>query len=431
NQWIILNVGGVRHQVLGRTLDRLPQSRLGRLRQCSSTTEILKICDEYYPEVNEFFFDRHSGAFSAILNFYRTGRLHLGGDMCVFSFKDDLDYWEIDENYMEPCCLQRYNQNKESLLADLNVERVTEEKERFGDGRVSFYKTLLWNLMEKPTSSFAARIFAVVSVLFIILATIVQIVNTIPNVQTKTTDGHLEENFYLVVVEEVCIAWFTLEYLLRFTSSPRKWLFFKSPLNIIDLMAILPYYVSLILIGLDNDAAQFEDVRRIVQVFRLMRILRVLKLARHSTGLQSFGYTMQHSYKELGLLVLFIAIAVILFSSLVYYAEKEDPTTKFTSIPMTFWWACITMTTVGYGDMYPITPLGKLLGSICCICGVLVIGLPVPIIVNNFADFYTNQVRRQKVLERKKSIKDAKDAGKLPPLLPLQDDDRKISSGGI
>ncbi|XP_076344161.1 potassium voltage-gated channel protein Shab-like [Tachypleus tridentatus] len=376
------------------------------------------ICDDYHPEVNEFFFDRHSGAFSAILNFYRTGRLHLAGEMCIFSFKDDLDYWEIDENYMEPCCLQRYNQNKESLLADFNVEHSTEdkEKENFGGGRLAIYKMFLWNLMEKPTSSFAARIFAVVSVLFIILATIVQIVNTIPNVQTKRKDGHFEENFYLMTVEAVCIAWFTFEYLLRFTSSPRKWVFFKSPLNIIDLIAILPYYVSLILIGLDNDAAQFEDIRRIVQVFRLMRILRVLKLARHSTGLQSFGYTMQHSYKELGLLVLFVAIAVVLFSSLVYYAEKEDPKTKFTSIPMTFWWACITMTTVGYGDMYPTTPLGKLLGSICCICGVLVIGLPVPIIVNNFADFYTNQVQRQKTLERKKSVQVAKNAGKLPPL---------------
>lgn len=148
------------------------------------------------------------------------------------------------------------------------------------------------------------------------------------------------------------------------------------------------------------------DVTRFVQILRILRIARIFKMARHSVGLQTLAYTFKHSSSELGLLLLLLIMGMTLFSSLVYFAEETDSTSHFRSIPEGFWWAIITMTTVGYGDMYPTTPFGKLIGCLCCTSGIIFIALPIPTIVGNFSQFYKDQKKNQEVVKRLSQVDD-------------------------
>ena len=106
------------------------------------------------------------------------------------------------------------------------------------------------------------------------------------------------------------------------------------------------------------------------------------------------------------LLVFFLVLGIVIFASLVYYAERiqVNPTNDFSSIPLGLWWALVTMTTVGYGDMVPKTYLGMFVGAMCAMAGVLVVGLPVPVIVSNFAMFYSHTQARAKLPKRRRRV---------------------------
>jgi hypothetical protein len=144
--------------------------RLGRLKNASSQIEMRSLCNGYNHIDNEFFFDRSPKSFFPILNFYRTGKLHLAEDMCAIAFSDDLQYWGISDIHIDICCVHKYQQKKDYVIEELKKENTdkcqTLELSNFGNNYCAFYRKFIWDLMENPTSSKAARVSRVAIILF-------------------------------------------------------------------------------------------------------------------------------------------------------------------------------------------------------------------------------------------------------------------------
>lgn len=158
---VTLNVGGSIHEVMWSTLGRLPHSRLGRLRAAVTYESIMELCDDFDISHNCYFFDRHPRSFGSILNFYRSGKLHLVDEICVLAFSDDLLYWGVDELYLEPCCQHRYHQRKEAQEEELRKELESlrqREEDHFGQGKWGEVRRKAWDMLEKPQTSKGARV---------------------------------------------------------------------------------------------------------------------------------------------------------------------------------------------------------------------------------------------------------------------------------
>lgn len=196
-----------------------------------------------------------------------------------------------------------------------------------------------------------------------------------------------------------------MELLVRFTLCPSKITYMKITLNWIDFFSILPFYIRTIIIY-SNPSLESNLGLYFFNALRLIRIFRILKLARHVSGLKILGHTIKASAHELMFLILVLGIGILVFGSLIYYAEQidENEVNDFIDIPMGFWWAIVTMTTLGYGDMHPRSGVGYAVGAICSVCGVLMIALPVPVIVNNFTLYYSHAQAKQKLPKKTRKI---------------------------
>jgi potassium voltage-gated channel Shaker-related subfamily A protein len=214
---------------------------------------------------------------------------------------------------------------------------IKEEEKPLPD---SLFQRKVWLLFEYPESSQQARVVAIISVFVILLSIVIFCLETLPqfkhytlhNISTPTNKTLVEEDevpdltdpFFLT--ETICIVWFSFELMVRFASSPNKFLFFRDVMNIIDLIAIIPYFLTLATVLAEdddlpaipktkNDSASNQAMSlAILRVIRLVRVFRIFKLSRHSKGLQILGRTLKASMRELGLLIFFLFIGKSLFS---------------------------------------------------------------------------------------------------------------------
>ena len=220
--------------------------------------------------------------------------------------------------------------------------------------------------------------------------------------QNNVIRQKVESNKGLEVLDYICTAFFTLELITRIIFAPSKLGFFRSPMNIIDILALLPLYVQITLILTDpkDCLKNHRAVLETIFILRIVRIFRIFHLVKHYKALKILVHAIKASVQELLMLAIFLFIAMLVFSTLIFYAERKGPnqnSESFPTIPIGFWWSIITMTTVGYGDISPKKPLGYFIGAVCALCGVLLVALTIPVISNNFALFYMHARTREQM----------------------------------
>ncbi|CAB4056069.1 KCNB1 [Lepeophtheirus salmonis] len=351
---IIIDVGGQIHNTRLSNLKKyLPASRLGKLVRAKGLEEVLRLCDAYIGEMENHtpivFFDRNGQGFNTILDIYRFRNLHFTEKSCAIILKSDFDFWGIDEMLLEPCCALKYYPEMELCLKEQEGEKKSkafiiqrEEEENFGDSK-------LGNL-----------IVVLISTGTFILGTLEEFKELDPGETVREGQTYYPSVVFAIsIFDSLCVGFFTIEYIVRLLCSPVKIRFIFEVMNLVDLFAILPFYLSLFLRSLE-DIQIIGKAGKIIRLVRVMRILRVFKLVRHFAGLQSLIHTMHQAYKDL-----------------------------------------MTLTTVGY-DLNPSTLLGKVTGGFCALIGIFILTLPIPIVVNSFASYYKNRLWRNEVAARKR-----------------------------
>lgn len=366
---ISINICGQYYETWATILNRHPTTLLGNPR---------KRLKYYDKRRNEYFFDRHRPTFESIFNYYTYGgRIKKPEPVPDDIFLRELDFFEIEREVVD-----KYKEE----------EGYTAEKMVLPENKL---QRKIWMLVEYPDTSTMAYVIAILSCFITLLSIVLFCLETIKEISTQDCVDdvpNLLEPFF--ILETICTIWFTFEVFIRLASCPSKLTYFKDFKNIVDITAVVPYYVTLSNLLSSNNCEAAKSGSSLA-FLRVVRLVRIFKLTKHSAGLQVLILTFKASVQGLLLFLVAMTVCILLFSSAIYYAEYGNPDSQIHSIPDGFWWAIITMTTVGYGDKVPVGPMGKVIGAICAISGVLTLAIPVPIITENFNKFYAHKTGRR------------------------------------
>lgn len=216
----------------------------------------------------------------------------------------------------------------------------------------------------------------------------------------------------LDVVEMVCQLIFTIEYVLKIGCAPNKWKAIKDPLNFIDFVSIVPWYMEICISGLtfgySGNQSSSTSSARVLRIFRLFRVVKIFRLGSRARKIQVIILAVQDSADMFLILGFLLLLGLVMFSALIYFAENgqakglaPNEIDDFDSIPRAFWWCMVTLMTVGYGDAVPTTIWGKLVAALTMLGSVVITALPISVIGANF----TQQWLAFKSKEQRKMIK--------------------------
>ena len=238
---------------------------------------------------------------------------------------------------------------------------------------VSINKQGIYDLLEgMPRNKPGMQLFDSLMIILILLNVLAVILGTVESI------AH-EYNLWFLLFEGFSVAVFTIELLLRYwvTRSPPpsvpKVSFWSSPFNWVDIISILPFYLSLFIT---------MDLR----MFRLLRLIRILRITRYFRSMTILISVMSQETKPMVSALVMIMVLMLFAASGIYWLEKDIQPGAFGDMPSALWWVIVTLSTVGYGDAVPITPTGKLLGSVVMILGIAMVALPAGMLASRFTD---------------------------------------------
>jgi len=334
------------------------------------------------------FLDRDEFSLWAILNFYRTDRLIRPEIVPDEMWHMELVFYKIEN----------------PVFKIPTAEDIDNQQLSLGKPEEEGVRRAIWMLWEDPGSSGPAKFLSMFSIFIICLGVAAFITETHPTIRDpylKQTwfgldPGHLRGGFKIIEILVVCF--FTVELGMRFAVTTRKVLFVQRIINWIDLVAVVPFYVGLVPTVPANSSGTFVRVLRLARVFRILGL--VFKLGKYSHGVRVLAQTFRTCLQELSVLMVLLVMAVIVISSGMYFCENPDLTNiegKFTSISRSMYFSMISVTTIGYGDMTPLTMCGEIVACLAGLSGIFVLGLPISIIGVKFQQRYDEMLREAKI----------------------------------
>ncbi|RYD52718.1 MAG: ion transporter [Sphingobacteriales bacterium] len=219
------------------------------------------------------------------------------------------------------------------------------------------------------TNTRAGRVFDVSLLLFTVTSTLVVVLDSVPEYHQRFGRSFLQLEWIFTFI-------FTIEYILRLLVIRRPIRFILSPLGIIDLLAILPSYLSIVVPGAQS--------LLVLRALRLLRIFRIFKLTHYIDEAQFLTQAIRRSLRKIAIFMLTVVTITIILGSVMYLVEGEQA--GFTSIPTSIYWAVVTITTVGYGDIAPLTALGKFIASVMMLIGYGIIAVPTGILTSEISN---------------------------------------------
>ncbi|CAF3440131.1 unnamed protein product [Rotaria sp. Silwood2] len=396
---IIINISGVRFETLKSTLQVYPNTLLGNAKRRKY----------YYDNVlDEYFFDRHRGCFEAILYYYQSkGRLRRPNSVPLDTFLEEITFFDLGQDALS------------QVRKDENLKEV--EKAQLPRNRCRRY---IWATIEYPEFSFIAKLFNILSLIIIFISTITLALESLPqysqlledtckkeynqhkiemnNDSINSTNVQSSEGICLSYfsssfhrIQMICIGFFTIELFLRLFSTPSLSMYFKKFMNWIDIIAVVPFYITNTINLVNQFGYQNINIYNSFALLRVLRCVRIFKFYRVFKNIKTIrvlAVTVKESMLDFLILAITLTLMAFLFGAAVHLIESTNGNSNFDSILKATYWGIVTITSVGYGDIVPVTALGRLTAVLCALTGVGTVGMLVSILVDRYQRVYTRKL---------------------------------------